>query len=489
MAAAPRSLQRQEEGHDAKRHRNVISHDNGSADGSISMDPIAAWALLPEEVLQVIFRLMSSEEKGKTRLVHSHWGKQGLATIEQVTTRLRGTGREGSSPFPPSTSTSSCSIGATLPPDWPTKLPALRRVQLQGRGVTDAVVSSLRPLSALQTLRLPCCRTLTDAAPRSLQPLAPTLTQLHMWDCRALTDDGISALASLTELRRLELLSCPNLTDSGLLELSSLRKLRHLQVTGSLHITGPGLSLLLEPLSGSLTDLLNVSGCKSCSGDAGLRALSPLSKLTNLRLSNWSLATDQGFRALAPLVSLEALSVSGFPRLGGSAIRDLRHAAPCLRHLKLAECPHLTDASLGGLSSLSNLTRLDLSGGRQITDAALPRLAALSSLTHLDLSGCVKLTGSGLGTLRPLRLLSVLDLQSCQTLRQTEGLRLIASLKHLNINCTDIGDPELTGLASLTSLSTLKVSFCRRISPPAVQRLRAALLGATIENRQQVEHQ
>jgi len=60
----------------------------------------------------------------------------------------------------------------------------------------------------------------------------------------------------------------------------------------------------------------------------------------------------------------------------------------------------VTDAGLKILSSMKNLTSLDLSGCDQSTDASLGHISGLTNLTSLNLSECSKITDAGVNWLK-----------------------------------------------------------------------------------------
>jgi len=114
-----------------------------------------------------------------------------------------------------------------------------------------------------------------------------------------------------------------------------------------------------------------------------------------------------------------------------AAIIQISHLDHNLKILNLSNT-QLTDVCLQELSSLKDLTTLDLSGCKQLTAVGLKQLASLKGLTDLNLSGCNQLTDVGLKELAVhFKSLIGLSLTGCNQLTNV-GLKELASLKKLN---------------------------------------------------------
>jgi hypothetical protein len=85
---------------------------------------------------------------------------------------------------------------------------------------------------------------------------------------------------------------------------------------------------------------------------------------------------------------------------------------PWITALDLSENRNISDQGLKYLSSLKQLTFLNLSSCG-ITAEGLSHLSRLSRLQVLDLSFCNRLSDAGLKYLRPLSNLSLLNVQGC----------------------------------------------------------------------------
>ena len=200
--------------------------------------------------------------------------------------------------------------------------------------------------------------------------------------------------------------------------------------------------------------------------DVDLHSLSVFTSLTSLSLSNCKLITDEG--VLSSLSNLSALTTLCFN-----------------------DCRSITDFGMQFLSSLTNLTSLDLSkcGATQtqmsnfihfigdpnttITDHGVQFLSGLTKLEHLDLSMCGRITDQGMQFLPNLANLKRLDMRSCTSITNlgaVETLSSLTSLTHLNVReCTSLSDLGVQSLSSLTTLTSLDLGECTSITNLGVQ--------------------
>ena len=202
--------------------------------------------------------------------------------------------------------------------------------------------------------------------------------------------------------------------------------------------------------------------------DVDLRSLSVFTTLTSLSLWNCRLITDEG--VLSSLSNFSALTTLGFN-----------------------DCRSITDLGMQFLSSLTNLTSLDLSkcGATQtqmsnfihfigdpnttITDHGVQFLSGLTKLEHLDLSMCGRITDRGMQFLPNLANLKRLDMRSCTSITNlgaVETLSSLTSLTHLNVReCTSLSDLGVQSLSSLTTLTSLDLGECTSITDLGVRSL------------------
>jgi len=121
--------------------------------------------------------------------------------------------------------------------------------------------------------------------------------------------------------------------------------------------------------------------------DEGMRALSQLTTLTHLDISQCDAATEDWMRALSPLTALKRLDLSQCDPVGGGRMRR-SSPFPALTSPNSAVCFTVTDEGLRALAPLTALTCLNLRGCRRLTAEGVRALAPLISLIDLDLESC-----------------------------------------------------------------------------------------------------
>jgi len=198
------------------------------------------------------------------------------------------------------------------------------------------------------------------------------------------------------------------------------------------------------------------------------RLRGPFSALQRLKLDTTEGLGPFQLRALKALTSV---SVSGCHVL---AAVDSLHLPTALTGLDLSFCTNLK--RLAGLEQLVLLRSLDLSfvhgfGSLPVLPTSLrelslsfsnvPDLVAVSSLaelTHLNLSGCSELTESALLSVSGLLKLVHLNLTGCAGVRDLAPLSAVHSLQVLNLSHCHVQD--LRPLSKLTQLARLDLTHC-----------------------------
>lgn len=117
----------------------------------------------------------------------------------------------------------------------------LHSLDLSGTKVGDDGLSALARLTQLETLHLARCSDLTDAGLGHLRQMHG-LRSLDLNETK-ITDAGLSHVAELGWLKELTLRKC-DITDTGIAHLARIHALRSLEVTGCSRITEPGLRKL-----------------------------------------------------------------------------------------------------------------------------------------------------------------------------------------------------------------------------------------------------
>jgi Leucine-rich repeat (LRR) protein len=189
-------------------------------------------------------------------------------------------------------------------------------------------------------------------------------------------DEIVGKLTKLSTIRRLAF--GKGLTDDGLIQLKNMQSLQELEIETA-KVTSKGIA-----------------------------ALSQLSLLRALKLTNMKLPSNEQWNALGKLTSLKRLTLrslrsnvtdSHLAHLNGlQSLIDLYIDAVVIKDRNAMYSMDITDKSLEHISKLQSLERLTLHGAK-ITDEGLKYLEKLKSLKEMDLQGC-KVTEEGLQRLK-----------------------------------------------------------------------------------------
>lgn len=257
----------------------------------------------------------------------------------------------------------------------------------------------------LRVLDLTGCRQLSDAVMTSV--VMPSLIELHLSQCAALTDRTLFACGShCPELRVLTLSGLAKLTDTGILSLvEGCPWLRQIDLAHCVHLSDVGVSWLAEH-SPELRHVV-LDGCIELT-DVALHALGSycpdlkhLSVAQVKKLSDIGLAyIAQSCPALQVLVLTNLYLISDGPRktknpgpqhhvkvnVGLAAIAG---SCPQLRELSLAGCFQVSQRALESLMHCPNLVRVNLSGCRDVTERGLLAFArSCPALQSLNCTSC-----------------------------------------------------------------------------------------------------
>lgn len=271
------------------------------------------------------------------------------------------------------------------------RLTAMRHLSLLRCELTDDDLAFLAHMPELRSLNLSINRNLKGS---SLKHIAGAKHLQHLQlGLTAVTDESIAPVAGLVELESLDLGS-PNVTDAGLVYLSQMTKMKRLSFS---NIKGTGLKHLREMKE--LTDIdfgynLDFTG-------EGLEELAHIPGITELYLG-WTGITDDGCAQLKKLSGLERLTLPNY----GYEVRYKEQQPWADLHPN-----RLTDRGMTHIGELTNLVRLEFSGGG-ITDDGLKPLANLKQLKYLEFGILPNVKGPGLKSLKELTHLKNLTLKS-----------------------------------------------------------------------------
>lgn len=398
---------------------------------------------LPEELLALVFGLLGSGDRKRCSLVCRRW------LVVEAASRFR------------------LAIDARASPLAESALPRL-----------------LARFPAVSKLALKCDRRAESVGDPALAQVAdrlgPGLRRLKLRSLRAVTDDGVAALAAAAaNLRKLSVGSC-DFGAKGIeavlrsclhLEELSVKRLRGLAESEPISVSSPRLQSL------SFKDLYN-GQCFSC-----LITQSPnLKTLKIIRCAgNWDIVLQDVPRdSLLAELHLEKLQVSDW---GVAALYGLEV-------LYLAKAPEVTDIGLAELAAKSpRLRKLHVDGWKanRIGDRGLAAVAQkCSSLQELVLIG-VNLTSLSLELIATnCPTLERLALCGSDTFGDAE-MSCVASkcsaLRKLCIKACPVSDAGMNKLAEgCPRLVKVKVKKCRRVTSECAEHLRASRNGALAVN-------
>eukprot|EP00252_Welwitschia_mirabilis_P020829 TRINITY_DN5194_c0_g2_i1.p1 TRINITY_DN5194_c0_g2~~TRINITY_DN5194_c0_g2_i1.p1 ORF type:complete len:488 (-),score=55.43 TRINITY_DN5194_c0_g2_i1:65-1528(-) len=205
----------------------------------------------------------------------------------------------------------------------------LKSVRLGGFcRITDAGFRAiLHACLYLQKLELLCTPLLTDLVFHDLSATPLSLTHVTMQSCHLITDFSIMRLSYCKNLQHLDLRGCRAIGDDSMKAVLSLTKLETLLLNGS-DISDMGLSAF----GNSCTQLVTLS-LRSC-----------------IRI------TDKGITALFDschlVTTLENLDLSYIPNISDKSILHLARRGMNIVELRLRECPNIGDTSVMALASM-----------------------------------------------------------------------------------------------------------------------------------------
>jgi len=321
-----------------------------------------------------------------------------------------------------------------------------------------ALLQQLKDLPSLRYLQVDEALLAPDVL-RSLKDLS-TLEHLSFQNT-SIADDMLADLLGLSQVARLDF-SGTRITDKGLEHLKDMQGLRELNLQGT-QVKGAGLVHLA-----GLTRLQVLNFRDTPLDDKGAAHLAGLKELRKLELSGTHL-TDAGIEHLVQLPRLQYLDLFGTKVTDAGLARLSR--LKTLRYLYLTNTK-ITDAGIEHLRGLTELEELGLDG-TQLTDQGLARLAPLTNLRRLRI-GRTKVTEAGLSHLKAMPILDRLDISGLPvTNAGLDTIQGMTRLKALDLSGTKIDDDALAVFAKLPALIELNVRDTE-LTPEAIARFQSA---------------
>ncbi|KAF6141243.1 hypothetical protein GIB67_024327 [Kingdonia uniflora] len=244
-------------------------------------------------------------------------------------------------------------------------------------GVTDEGIVGLVPgCGNLEIVDLTCCNSITDMALSAIANSCRSLVCIKLESCGFISEKGLDQLASYcSHLEEIDLTDCSGVNDRGMVCLSRCSGLISLKLGLCLNISDKGLS----HIGSSCTKLQELDL---------YRLYSPILDFPN---KFYVLSKDQS----------AVIEHREFPEWGCTGISDdglLAVSVGCkkLKKLNVSYCEQIGDRGLKYISTLEELSDLEMRKLLKVTRAGLVAIAAgCKSLTELDMKRCYNISDTG----------------------------------------------------------------------------------------------
>ena len=300
----------------------------------------------------------------------------------------------------------------------------------------------LRELPNLRSIALIGCDCITDEVVECLSTF-PSLTSVRLEGNfnSNMTDDALLSLSSRKQLLSLHIVSA-DISDDGVKHLRCLDQLRELTLVNT-NITRYSLFIISQLKA---LEKLTICPDDDVITDVALKAVSKLTRLKELCLSPCMYVTQKGFDYLSSLSQLTKLEIN----------KDVAY--------DVSEDRYFVPVHLKALESMPLLEYVKIKRGRFFQDGWLSSLSHLTCLKHLDLSSFYSLHKAGTEYLSSLSHLETLDLSWSNI--EDQDLKFLPSLSQLRILkiCSYKGSGEgFRYIGQLESLRELDLSYSRKL--------------------------
>ncbi|OAY62570.1 F-box/LRR-repeat protein 3 [Ananas comosus] len=384
--------------------------------------------------------------------------------------------------------------------------------------LTDAAAAAIGKARNLERLWLARCMRVTDMGIGCIAVGCPKLRLLCLKWCLGVTDLGVGLVAVKCRMLQSLDLSYTAITKKSVAALSQLHDLEDLAVVGCPSMSDEALSSLKQGFKS--LEVLDVSSCDRVSHVGLSSILNSAPGLRQLRLAYHSFVTPSISSGLQRLSKLQSINLD-CSHVTTNGLKSIGSCCTSLKELSLSKCSGVTDEGLSFISSKNKgLVKLDITCCREITDVGIATMtSSCTSLTSLRMESCSLVTSLGLRLIgQRCHLLEELDLtdndlddeglksisgchklsslkagiclkisdeglvhigNSCPELQEldlyrsvgvtdkgvTEIARGCPLLQMINLAyCTEMTDESLRALSKCSSLKTLEIRGCPRVS-------------------------
>ncbi|KAG8439961.1 hypothetical protein GDO86_005939 [Hymenochirus boettgeri] len=329
----------------------------------------------------------------------------------------------------------------------------------------------------LQDLNLSECLNVNDEAMRIICEGCPALLYLNL-SHTDITNVSLRIMSRyLLNLQYVSLAYSRKFTDKGLQYLGSgkgFHKLIYLDLSGCSQISVDGFKFLAAGCN-SLQHL-KINDMFTLTDNCFVALLDKCQHILSISLLGSPHLSDAAFKVLAQGRKLTKIRIEGNNRITDSSIKLISKSCPGLNHVYVADCQKITDSSLKAVSTLKNITVLNVADCIRISDPGVRQVLEGPSGTkirELNLTNCVRV--SDLSLLRIAQKcysLNYLSLRYCENLTDS-GIELLgnmASLISLDLSGTNITDQGLSALGTHGRIKELSLSECMGISDVGIQK-------------------
>ncbi len=272
-----------------------------------------------------------------------------------------------------------------------------------------------------------------------------------------LTDECCRYIAKIPELR-LVFIKGSKITDLGLKRLCRSKTLNQL-ILGGCGVTDEGLKYLPN-------DMYTIGLADDRISDEGAKVLLRCTHLHVLDLSS-TFITDETLSYISKLAELQHVALLGCPDVSARGIGLLSNNR-AITSLHLTDTG-VTDDCIIQLQGL-NLQQLDVSKCRGFTNRGLEFVSKRwPNLTYLGINR-TSVNREGLVYLNRFKILNTLLIGGPDiTDKEMELVYPMQHLEYLDLSYTNVTDKTLDNLAKMTTLTSLKLDYCEKLSMSKIE--------------------
>ncbi|KAM4748907.1 F-box and leucine-rich repeat protein 13 [Rhinophrynus dorsalis] len=329
----------------------------------------------------------------------------------------------------------------------------------------------------LQELNVSECQNMNDESMRIICEGCPALLYLNV-SHTDITNATLRMMSRcLHNLQYLSLAYSRKFTDKGLQYLGSgkgCRKLIYLDLSGCTQISVDGFKFIA--VGCSALQQLKTNDMFTLTDNCFLALLEKCLHLFSISLLGSPHLSDAAFKVLAQGRKLAKIRIEGNNRITDASIKVISKSCPNLNHIYIADCQKITDISLKAISSLKNITVLNVADCIRISDPGVRQVLEGPSgakIRELNLTNCVRVSDlSLLRIAQKCHNLTYLSLRFCENVTDS-GIELLgnmASLISIDLSGTSITDEGLSTLGAYSKIKELIVSECLGITDIGIQK-------------------